>query len=218
MAELVLGTRNKSKAAQIRTLFAGLDMKILSLDEAGVVGEAVEDGATLEENARKKAWHAWKPGRWALADDTGLFIDALDGAPGVHAARWAGEGATAEETLRYTLWKLTGIPLAQRTAIFRTIAVVVGLDGLAQSFMGEVRGILLESPRAPVLPSMSYSSIFVPEGSQKVWSEMTIEEENSLSHRGKAFRQALAYIRARSRSSPSQKAEDFEQALKSHGY
>ena len=107
MLEVVLATRNKSKAEQIRAIFADLDIKILSLDEAGVMGQGIEDGKTLMKNAYKKATFAQeKTNKWSIADDTGLFIDSLGGQPGVYAATWAGKNATTEETMRFALKKL----------------------------------------------------------------------------------------------------------------
>ena len=92
---IVLSTRNVSKAEQIKTIFSGSLINIDTLDEAGIKGEAVEDGETLKENAFKKAIFALafaEKGSWVMAEDTGIFIDALDGAPGIISARWAGEG------------------------------------------------------------------------------------------------------------------------------
>ena len=91
--DIILATRNVTKTRQIRAIFIGSPVTVWSLDDARIQGDFVEDGATLEENALKKALFAWKrSGERCMADDTGLFIDALGGEPGIHAARWAGEG------------------------------------------------------------------------------------------------------------------------------
>src|ERR1041385_5439390 len=109
--EIVLSTRNPSKIEQIRSLLFGLDVTILSLDDVGVVGDVIEDGQTLEENATKKARYAQsRVPHWAIADDTGLFIDALGGKPGIHAARWAGEDLSTEERMRFALRQMSDIP------------------------------------------------------------------------------------------------------------
>lgn len=100
---IILATRNPSKAEQIKELFRGLPVSILTLAEAGIEGEAIEDGLMLQENALKKALFAWKqisPKTWVMADDTGIFIHALDNEPGVRSARWAGDTATTDEIIQ----------------------------------------------------------------------------------------------------------------------
>ncbi len=192
--DVILSTRNQSKIDQITALLSGRGINVLSLEDAGIKGEVVEDGITLEENAYKKAKFASnQSGMWAIADDTGLYIEALDGQPGIHAARWAGDCST-EEIMGFTLDKLKGVPLENRTAVFQTVAVVVSPDGKKFSFGGSVSGILLPEPRTLCQPNMPYSAIFLPKGSAKVWAEMTVEEENSLSHRGIAFRQVREFL------------------------
>ncbi|MDP3725610.1 MAG: non-canonical purine NTP pyrophosphatase [bacterium] len=193
--DIILSTRNQSKAHQIKAVFDGLPVRILTLEEAGISGEAVEDGATLEENALKKALFAWeRTVKWSIADDTGIFIDALDGLPGVHSARWAGEHATTEEIMRFTLEKLKGVPLENRTATFKTVATIVAPHGIQTVFTGAVKGIILLEPRALCQPKMPYSAIFKPDDHSKVWAEMSAEEQNAVSHRGQAFRQAREFF------------------------
>lgn len=192
---IILSSRNASKIHQIKAILEGLDVTVCSLSDAGIVGEAVEDGATLEANSLKKALFAHQQTRdWVIAEDTGLFIDALAGQPGIHAARWAGDGMSTAEIRDYTLAKLQGIPLSLRTASFKTVAALVSPTGEHRFFTGAVRGSLLLAPRAPSQPNMPYSGIFVPEGQEKCWAEMSVEEENAISHRGKAFRQVRSFF------------------------
>ena len=190
--KIILSTKNPSKAEEIKTIFVGLPFLILTLAEAGADGEAVSDGATLEENAFKKALFAHQIGVWAMADDTGIFINALNGAPGIKAARWAGETATTEEITQHTLESLKGV--TDRRAIFKTVVALVSPTGEQHFFSGEVQGKILEAPRTLPQPKMPYNPIFVPDGTDKVFAEMTAEEVNSISHRGKAFRQARAFL------------------------
>ena len=193
--QVILSTRNPSKTQQVRTLFVGSFVDIVTLTEAGVEGEALEDGETLEQNALKKALFAHDNSNekiWAMADDTGLFIDALRGDPGVRAARWAGEDAETEEITRYTLERLKGIK--DRSATFKTVVAVVSPNREHHFFDGIVRGYLLEEPRAKPQPKMPYSPIFVPEGEDRVWAEMDVEYENNISHRGKAFRKVRKFL------------------------
>ncbi len=193
--KIILSTRNPSKAEQIKAMFVGSPFQILTLTEAGIEGEAVEDGNTLHENALKKARFAYELSDrdgWTMADDTGLFINHLNGAPGIKAARWAGDSATTDEITRYTLKQLEGA--SDRTAKFETVVAMVSPEGKEHYFSGQVNGSILEAPRTPPQPKMPYSPIFVPDGTDKVWAEMIVEEENLISHRGKAFRQARAFL------------------------
>lgn len=193
--KIVLSTRNPSKAEQIKAIFAGSSISVLTLTDAGIEGEAIEDGTSLQENALRKALFAHRnstPGVWAMADDTGIFINALKGAPGIESARWAGETATTEEIMRYTLKQLEGI--TDRSAIFETVVALVSPEGRQYFFSGKAKGNLLESPKTAPQPKMPYSALFMPDGSNLVWAEMTVEQENIISHRGKAFRQAREFL------------------------
>ena len=192
---IILSTRNPSKAEQIRAIFQGSPISILTLADAKIEGEAIENVTTLKENALKKALFAHEraqPKTWTMADDTGLFITALRGEPGIRAARWAGENATTEEIMLHTLKLLKGA--IDRSAIFETTVAMVSPDGHRHFFNGKVQGIILETPRTKPQPKMPYSPIFVPEGNTLTWAEMTIEYENTISHRGKAFTQARAFL------------------------
>jgi XTP/dITP diphosphohydrolase len=189
---IVLSTRNPSKADQIKAIFAGSPISLVTLNEVGIQGEAAEDGSTLQENALKKALFAHQGGSWAMADDTGIFINALQGAPGVQSARWAGQTATTEEITQYTLRSLEG--KTDRSAAFETVVALISPAGERYFFSGRVEGKILETLRTKPQPKMPYSPIFVPDGTDKVWAEMSVEEENRISHRGKAFRQAREFL------------------------
>src|SRR3989344_840402 len=132
--------------------------------------------------------------KWCIADDTGLFIDALGGQPGIYAARWAGKDVTTEFTRDFTLKKLEGVSLPKRTATFETVAAVVSPIGEHKFFSGKIKGKILLQPRTECQPNMPYSGIFMPDGYDKVWAEMGVEEENKISHRGKAFRQVRDFF------------------------
>ncbi len=190
----LLATRNPSKAKQIKAIFADSPIEVTSMDETVIVGDAVEDGNNLAENAEKKVYfaRAQDPHSWIMADDTGLFINALNGAPGIHSARWAGD-VTTEEITAYTLARMAGV--TDRSATFETVVVVLSPENELHYFSGKRAGKLLEAPRCPPQPKMPYSGIFLPDGAEKVWAEMKTEEENSGSHRGKAFRAALEFLK-----------------------
>ena len=192
--EVILSTKNPSKAEQIKAVFAGSEILILDLDQAEIQGQGIEDGNTLAENAFKKALfvHQQKPKVWAMADDTGIFIDALNGKPGVHTANWHGGNSDTEQMLSWILEQLKDV--ASYSATFKTVVVIISPEGNKHFFEGAVRGTLLKAPRTKPQPKMPYSSIFVPDGFDKTWSEMSVQEENVISHRGKASRQAREFL------------------------
>jgi XTP/dITP diphosphohydrolase len=193
--KIILSTRNRSKADQVRALFPPPRFTIVTLDEAGIVGNAVEDGSTLGDNALAKALYARKQlcgAGWVMADDTGLFIDALGGKPGIHAARWAGPDASTSVVTKHTLKALRD--MNNRRAEFRCKVALVASEKEFFFFEGSIAGTILTRERCNPQPDMPYSGIFVPEGSHKVWAQMSVEEENAISHRGKAFREARAFL------------------------
>lgn len=194
--EIILSTRNPSKAEQIRAVLKDLPVLILTLSEAGIKEDAIEDGKTLQENALKKALFAYgavQPKTWAMADDTGLFINALNGAPGINSARWAGEDKTAEQIMQHTLKLLKGAK--DRSATFETVVALISPEGNQSFFSGKVQGKILEAPRTIPQPKMPYSSIFMPDGEDLTWAEMDVDYENNISHRGKAFRQVKEFLK-----------------------
>jgi XTP/dITP diphosphohydrolase len=192
--KITLSTNNDTKVVEVKDIFKGSSIQVKSLKESGIVGKAIEDGKTAKENSRKKVIFAYKNngGDWAMADDTILSIDALDGAPGVYSARWAGEYATTDDITKYTLDKLRG--KTNRGATFETVVVVKSPDGEEYVFEGRCRGRIAEIARTKARPQMPYSPIFIPDGFEVSLAEMTIPEENAISHRGQAFRQALDFL------------------------
>ena len=151
--------------------------------------DVTETGATLEENARIKALAlAEAIGVLAIADDSGLEVDALDGAPGVRSARYAGEAGRATDNMAKLLRELGDSP--NRDAVFATVALARWPDGREIAMRGEVKGAILSEPRGEY--GFGYDPVFVPvEGDGRTFAEMAIAEKNALSHRGRAFR-ALA--------------------------
>jgi XTP/dITP diphosphohydrolase len=195
---IVLATRNPSKVEQIRALFLGSKIQILSLDDAGIKGQGTEeDGTTLENNARLKAVyaHEHRPDLWSMADDTGLFIRALGGAPGVDAAVWAGKDVPTQVTTDFCLAQMKGVE--DRFATWRTVAIAVSPSGEEFLFTGELNGHMLEIPRVPPQPKMPYSALLVPLGETLTFAEMTTEYENHISHRGQAFRKLRSFLESR---------------------
>ncbi len=189
MKTYVLATANPDKAREIEAILAGLDIALVPRPLE--VPEVIEDGETLEDNALLKARALCEAtGMAAIADDTGLFVDALDGAPGVYSARYAGEEATYADNCAKMLRELTGVALESRTARFRTVAAVAYPDGSWFVVDGEVEGVIAESARGS--HGFGYDPIFLPEGQRgRAMAELSPDEKHALSHRGNAFR-ALA--------------------------
>ena len=193
--ELVLATRNRHKGAELSALLGDLGIRIRTLDEFPGVPDVFEDGATCEANAIKKALEIAKAtGLPAVADDTGLEVDALGGRPGVFAARYAGENATYEDNWRKLLHELTGVPRERRTARFITVAAIaLPTDGV-KTAVGQLRGIIAESPAGT--EGFGYDPVFYVPEAGKTLAEISPEEKNRISHRAKAFLQAKELLRS----------------------
>lgn len=192
--ELVLATRNRHKGEELAALLGDLEIRIRTLDEFPSAPDVEEDGLTCEANAIKKATEiARATGLTAVADDTGLEVDALGGRPGVYAARYAGEGATYEDNCTKLIRELSGVPRERRTARFLTVAAIVTPGESAQVAYGVLDGYITEAPAGG--GGFGYDPVFyVPELGATL-AEITPEQKNRISHRAKAFLQAKAILR-----------------------
>lgn len=192
---LVLATRNPGKVAELRTLLADLDLTLLSAADLPDAPEVDEDAPTLEGNARKKALALHETtGLPALADDTGLEVDALDGRPGVHSARYAGPEADDAANRARLLSELAPIARAQRTARFRTV-IALAEAGEVRFFEGVCEGHITSEERGA--GGFGYDALFTPEGHDETFAEMSKEAKNAVSHRRRALDGAAAYFRSR---------------------
>ena len=199
---VVLATRNQHKVKEIQALLSDGLMTFLSLADFPDLPEVVEDGATCQENAVKKAREtAAGTGHWALADDTGLEVDALGGRPGVYAARYAGEDATYTDNCEKLLEELQEIPVAQRGARFLTVMALSDPEGQTQTVEGELQGQITEQFYGS--HGFGYDPVFYVPTAHKTLAEMTLEEKNELSHRGKALRLAKDLLTRRIANTPS---------------
>jgi XTP/dITP diphosphohydrolase len=191
MSRLVLATRNAAKLDELRRILAPLvPVEVVGLGDVPGYAEVPETGATFEENALIKAREAAaRTGLPAVADDSGLAVDALNGMPGVLSARWSGHGATDERNLRLVLEQTEDVPDERRGAAFVCAAVLVTPDGTEQVVRGTVTGTLLRAPRGT--NGFGYDPVFRPDGETRTTAEMSPAEKDAISHRGKAFR-ALA--------------------------
>jgi XTP/dITP diphosphohydrolase len=187
--KLVLATANPDKARELAALLDGFDV---SPRPAGLA-DVEEDADTLEGNARLKAAAVVAAtGELAVADDTGLEVDVLDGRPGVYAARYAGPGATYADNVAKLLAELDGVPPRQRTARFRTVALALFPDGREIVADGSVEGFITESPRGE--GGFGYDSVFLPAGERHTFAEMSHGEKAAVSHRGRALRALAAAL------------------------
>jgi len=183
---LVIATRNKGKTSEIKSLLSGFPVIIRNLDDFGPIPEVKEDGETFDDNAYKKAGFAAKIlGFPALADDSGLVVEALDGAPGVHSARYAGENATDEERCLKLLNEMKG--KTNRTAAFECVISIAVPSGAALTYEARCEGLIAENLRGA--NGFGYDPIFLYPPFKKTFAELTQEEKNRVSHRGKAFKE-----------------------------
>ncbi len=192
--ELVLATRNRHKVEELVALLGDLGITIRTLDEFPDAPEVVEDGDACEDNAVKKARAiADFTGLPAVADDTGLEVDALGGRPGVYAARYAGENATYEDNCRKLLRELTGVPREQRTARFLTVAAIaLPSDGI-QVVRGTLHGMIAEEASGTL--GFGYDPVFLIPELGKTLAQLSTGQKNVISHRAKAFIQAKDLLR-----------------------
>jgi len=196
---LVLASANPDKAREISALLAeATDVELLPRPPE--VPDVVEDGLTLRDNARLKARAlAAATGEAAVADDTGLEVDALGGAPGVWSARYSGEGATYESNVAKLLRELAAVGAqgADRRARFRTVALVAWPDGAEVAAEGVVEGVIADSPRGTA--GFGYDPVFVPLGpgtDGRTFAELSADEKADVSHRGRAFRALATHLAA----------------------
>jgi len=184
--ELVLATRNRNKVIELVALLGDLGITIRTLDEFPDAPDVVEDGGTCEANAVKKARAIAKStGLPAVADDTGLEVDALGGRPGVYAARYAGEDATYEDNCRKLLRDLTGVPREKRTAHFLTVAAIaLPSDGIRVA-QGTLEGVIAEEASGTL--GFGYDPVFLIPELGKTLAQLSADQKNTISHRAKAF-------------------------------
>ncbi|MDE2847991.1 MAG: XTP/dITP diphosphatase [Gemmatimonadota bacterium] len=190
---LVLATRNPGKISEIKALLPGVRVA----PAASFTGcpEPEETGRTFEENALIKARAvSLYTGKTALADDSGLEVDALDGAPGVHSARYAGRDPTDQDNIRRLLGALDGISDAERTARFRCVMAVVVPDGRTWTVEGACEGRILQAPRGDA--GFGYDPLFVPAGYENTFAELDAGVKNRISHRALALQRIADVLKS----------------------
>jgi XTP/dITP diphosphohydrolase len=181
---LVLATTNKNKVKEFQEMVGDFPIEIRSVADFGTIPECIEDGETFDDNAYKKALHTAKIlGLPAIADDSGLVVEALDGAPGVYSARYAGENATDEENCQKLLKEMKGVK--NRKAAFQCVLSIAVPSGPALTYEGRCEGSILEKKQGE--SGFGYDPLFYFEEFGKSFAECNSEEKNKVSHRGKAL-------------------------------
>jgi XTP/dITP diphosphohydrolase len=197
--EIVLATRNKKKIEEIKRITVDLPVTILSLDNFPNCPETVEDRDTFEENAVKKAVEVCQcTGKPALADDSGLEVDALNGAPGVYSARYA-DGTSGNDIRNYEklLAELKDVPDGKRGARFVCCIALSFPDGMVKTFFGYAKGRIGREPRGKA--GFGYDPVFIPRKQKRTFAEISSEEKDRISHRGKALEKLTEFLHSQPR-------------------
>jgi len=188
---LLVSTRNAHKVGEIREIL-GSTFEVLDLSTIAVVGEVEETGVTFEENATLKALAvSGHFDGWVIADDSGLEVDALDGAPGVWSARFSGPGATDASNRALLLEKLEGVRGKERSARFRCVIVLARAGRKFAAFSGSVEGVVINQEKGA--GGFGYDPLFVPEGHCETFAQLGADVKNALSHRARALAGLLAW-------------------------
>ncbi len=189
---IVLATNNAKKRAELERILEGLDVELVSMGELGLVSP-VEDGSTFEENAVIKARSAWlATGMPALADDSGLEVDAFNGEPGIYSSRWAGTDGDDDANNALLVERLADVPEDQRTARFVAVAALITPGGGERVVRGTMEGRV--RPFATGEGGFGYDPYFVADGHEVSNAELTPEQKDAISHRGQAFRAIREYV------------------------
>jgi XTP/dITP diphosphohydrolase len=196
VVEIVVATRNKKKVEEIGRILDGLSVRLSTVSEYPDCPDVEETEDSFQGNALKKARAVAEcTGEYALADDSGLEVYALGGAPGVHSARYAGEEAGDHENLSKLLKELGDTPPENRGARFVCVMAFAGPDGTEEVFAGTVEGNIALSPRGST--GFGYDPVFYPEGHRRTFAEMSPAEKDSMSHRGRALEEFRKYLESR---------------------
>jgi XTP/dITP diphosphohydrolase len=190
---LLIGTGNRDKAAELAEILQGLPWDVKSLADFPHVPEPIEDGDTFEANALKKAvYYGRRFDVCCVADDSGLAVDALDGAPGVYSARYAGDDCTYADNNAKLLRELADVPQEKRSARFICCAAFAHRSGRTHTETGVAEGRIILEPRGN--GGFGYDPLFLPRGFELTFAEMPPDQKHKISHRGRAFQRLRAYL------------------------
>ena len=193
--KLVLATHNKDKCAEMAAVLGEFPIDLLTLEEFPEIGEIIEDGNSLQENALIKARAVFKQTHLpSWGDDTGLEVDALDGEPGIYSSRYAGESCSYSDNVNKLIKNMQSLPEKQRTARFKTVTAFV-CENLELVSEGVVEGLIAIAPKG--VGGFGYDPVFYIPEKGKTYSEMNMKEKNQTSHRGKAINNMIILLQAR---------------------
>jgi XTP/dITP diphosphohydrolase len=192
--ELLIATRNPGKVREVESLLGAYPLHLRSLSEFAATSDVEETGTTFAENAAIKArGYAAQTGCWTLADDSGLEVDALGGAPGVYSARYGGAGLSDAARIELLLEALSSTDEIERRARFISVIAIADTKGnLVELFTGSCEGRIAHKPRGS--GGFGYDPVFVPEGYEKSFGELPSEIKQSISHRARALKAALPFL------------------------
>lgn len=184
---IVLASNNKNKIKEMKSILAreGIDAEVLSLHDIGYTDDIVEDGNTFEENALIKSQTVARLGYIGVADDSGLCVDALDGAPGIYSARYAGEPCDHQKNNEKILKALEAVEDSGRTAAFVSVIACSFPNGVSFTVRGECKGRMLKAPVGD--GGFGYDPLFCPDGFEETFSQLSFDQKNKISHRGRAL-------------------------------
>lgn len=195
--KLIIASNNQGKIREIKNLLTDTDLEIQSMKEAGYTQDIPEDGDTFYQNAllKARALRASYPDAYILADDSGLEVDALQGAPGVYSARYAGPDSTQEQLINKLLRELEKVPFSQRTARFVCMMILLTPQDHIHSAQGICHGSIAFAPRG--IQGFGYDPVFLPTSFQfsRTFAEIEIDDKNQISHRARALRQIQEILR-----------------------
>ena len=192
--KIVLATHNENKCSEISALLCSFSIDLLFLEDFPEIGEIIEDGTTLEENALIKARTVHSlTGLYAWADDTGLEVSALGGQPGVYSARYAGENCSYSDNTQKLLKEMEKVPENMRTALFKTVIAFIG-ENMELVSEGIVEGMITTKPKG--VGGFGYDPVFYVLDKNKTYSEMKMTEKNQISHRGKAIQNMIKLLQS----------------------
>jgi XTP/dITP diphosphohydrolase len=195
LSKLLIATHNQGKFVEMAQILSRLEVDLVGLSDVGIDWDVEETGETIPANAILKAEsYARASGMLALADDSGLEVDALDGAPGVRSARFGDEGLDPEGRYRLLLEKLEGVPWERRTARFRCVVAVAGPDGLLATEQGTVEGHVTLEPSGT--GGFGYDPVFFVSGEGTTMAQLPAQVKNRISHRGRALAAILPRLKA----------------------
>ena len=193
--KIVLATHNRDKCQEIASILSDFLIDILTLDDFPEIGEIIEDGNSLEENALIKARTVFKETKLpSWADDTGLEVDALNGEPGIYSARYSGENCSYADNVDKLIRNMLSVPQNNRTAQFKT-AIAFVCENMELVSEGSVEGLITSKPKG--VGGFGYDSVFYIPEKGKTYSEMNMKEKNQISHRGKAINNMIILLQAR---------------------